>query len=67
MPRPQLLRRWVQAGVKMNAIKTPLRLIYPPSAHDYEYYKASTVAYFMVAEVRSALEKVLGILPSTTV
>ncbi|GFH28695.1 kinesin-like protein, partial [Haematococcus lacustris] len=53
VPRPQLLKRWLQAGVKMRQIPTDtLKLIYPPSAHDYEYYKASTVAYFMITEVR---------------
>lgn len=63
VPRPQLLRRWLQAGVRMKQITSPLRLIYPSSAHDYEYYKASTVAFFMVHEVREALEKVLAIVP----
>lgn len=62
VPRPQLLKRWLQAGVKMKQIQTPLKLIYPPSAHDYEYYKASTVAYFMVDEVQEALARILSIL-----
>ncbi|GFH15117.1 kinesin-like protein, partial [Haematococcus lacustris] len=67
VPRPQLLKRWLQAGVKMRQIPTDtLKLIYPPSAHDYEYYKASTVAYFMITEVREALEKVLGMLSEVT-
>ncbi len=61
MPRPQLLKRWLQAGVRMKQISTPLKLIYPSSAHDYEYYKASTVAYFMIEEVREALIKVLSV------
>ncbi|EFJ50779.1 inversion kinesin InvA [Volvox carteri f. nagariensis] len=50
VPRPQLLKRWMQAGVKMEQ-----------TAHDYEYYRASTVAWFMVAEVKAKLERVLGI------
>ena len=61
VPRPQLLKRWLQAGVRMKQITSSLKLIYPPSAHDYEYYKASTVAYFMIDEVKSALIKVLSI------
>ncbi|PNW77017.1 hypothetical protein CHLRE_10g418950v5 [Chlamydomonas reinhardtii] len=61
VPRPQLLKRWMQAGVKMEQVKTALTLIYPQSAHDYEYYRASTVAWFMVAEVKAKLERVLGI------
>jgi len=27
----------------MRAITSELRLIYPPSAHDYEYYKVGNV------------------------
>ncbi|GLC45429.1 hypothetical protein PLESTB_000619800 [Pleodorina starrii] len=61
VPRPQLLKRWMQAGVKMEQVKTSLTLIYPQTAHDYEYYRASTVAWFMVAEVKAKLERVLGI------
>ncbi|KXZ47277.1 hypothetical protein GPECTOR_36g129 [Gonium pectorale] len=61
VPRPQLLKRWMQAGVKMEQVKTSLTLIYPQTAHDYEYYRASTVAWFMVAEVKARLERVLGI------
>ncbi|KAG2492591.1 hypothetical protein HYH03_009252 [Edaphochlamys debaryana] len=61
VPRPQLLKRWMQAGVKMEQVKTTLTLIYPQTAHDYEYYRASTVAWFMVAEVKAKLERVLGI------
>jgi kinesin family protein 4/21/27 len=61
VPRPQLLKRWLQAGVKMKQITSALKLIYPPSAHDYEYYKASTVAYFMIEEVKEALRKVLSV------
>mmetsp|Transcript_2102 Transcript_2102/g.5351 ORF Transcript_2102/g.5351 Transcript_2102/m.5351 type:complete len:931 (+) Transcript_2102:94-2886(+) len=61
VPRPQLLKRWLQAGVRMRQIQSELKLIYPPSAHDYEYYKASTVAYFMVNEVRDGLEERLAL------
>lgn len=61
VPRPQLLRRWLQAGVHMKQVNTPITLTYPSTAHDYAYYKGSTVAYFMVAEVKEALEKVLSI------
>ncbi len=62
VPRPQLLRRWLQHGVRMRQIPTPVKLIYPPSAHDYDYYKASTVAYFMVDGVKAGLAEVLGLL-----
>ncbi len=61
VPRPQLLKRWLQAGVRMKQITSSLKLIYPATAHDYEYYKASTVAYFMIDEVKEALEKVLAV------
>ena len=61
VPRPQLLKRWLQAGVRMKQITSSLKLIYPSSAHDYEYYKASTVAYFMIEEVKEALIKVLSV------
>ena len=61
MPRPQLLRRWLQAGVNMKQITGSLKLVYPPTAHDFEYYKASTVAFFMVDEVKEALHKQLSI------
>lgn len=60
-PRPHPLCPPVQAGVKMEQVKTSLTLIYPQTAHDYEYYRASTVAWFMVAEVKAKLERVLGI------
>lgn len=37
VPRPQLLKRWLQAGVKMRQIEqNQLQLIYPETAHDYE-------------------------------
>lgn len=45
----------------MEQIRTALKLIYPTTAHDYDYYKASTVAWFMVSEVKARLERVLGI------
>jgi kinesin family protein 4/21/27 len=45
----------------MRQIRENLQLIYPTSAHDYEYYKASTVAYFMIEEVKEALAEVLPI------
>ncbi|KAF6261928.1 P-loop containing nucleoside triphosphate hydrolase protein [Scenedesmus sp. NREL 46B-D3] len=54
----QLLRRWLQSGVKMKQVSPPTKLIYPPSAHDYTYYKSSTVAYFLVDEVKESLGKV---------
>ncbi|WIA34627.1 hypothetical protein OEZ86_012944 [Tetradesmus obliquus] len=62
VPRPQLLRRWLQSGVKMKQVSPPTKLIYPPSAHDYTYYKSSTVAYFLVDEVKESLGKVLSML-----
>jgi hypothetical protein len=61
VPRPQLLKRWLQAGVKMRQVQGPAKLIYPPSAHDYVYYKGSTVAFFLVEEVRASLEQVLSV------
>lgn len=60
VPRPQLLRRWAQAGVGIKEVDTPKKLIYPTHAHDFEYYKSSTVAYFMVEEVQSQLSKKLA-------
>lgn len=45
----------------MNQITTHMKLIYPPNAHDYEYYRTSTVAYFMIQEVKASLEKVLSL------
>ena len=61
VPRPQLLKRWLQAGVCMRSINGELVLLYPESAHDYDYYRASTVAYFMVQEVRDGLERRLAL------
>jgi kinesin family protein 4/21/27 len=43
----------------MRQVATPAKLIYPPSAHDYAYYKASTVAFFIVDELRGSLQQVL--------
>lgn len=51
-----------QSGVKMKQVSPPTKLIYPPSAHDYTYYKSSTVAYFLVDEVKESLGKVLSML-----
>jgi hypothetical protein len=61
VPRPQLLKRWLQAGVKMRQVQGPAKLIYPPSAHDYSYYRGSTVAFFLVPEVKASLEQVLSV------
>jgi len=44
----------------MKQVQPPTKLIYPTTAHDYTYYKNSTVAYFMVEEVRASLSKVLS-------
>jgi kinesin family protein 4/21/27 len=52
----------MQSGVKMKQVSPPTKLIYPPSAHDYSYYKSSTVAYFLVDEVKESLGKVLSML-----
>jgi len=61
VPRPQLLKRWMQAGVGMREIDGKLKLVYPSSAHDYEYYKSSTVAFFVVDEVMEGLRQVLPV------
>ncbi|GMH43780.1 hypothetical protein BSKO_11714 [Bryopsis sp. KO-2023] len=63
VPRPQLLRRWAQAGVAIKEIESPMKLLYPSHAHDYDYYKSSTVAYFMVDEVQSSLIDRLSLVP----
>ena len=39
-----------------------MRLIYPPHAHDYAYFKSSTVAFFLVDEVLQGLRKKLALL-----
>lgn len=44
----------------MRQVSSPTKLIYPPSAHDYSYYKSSTVAYFLIDEVRESLTRVLS-------
>jgi hypothetical protein len=62
VPRSQLLRRWQGAGVRMKEVTTKMRLIYPPHAHDFEYYKSSTVAYFLVEEVADGLKTKLALL-----
>ena len=61
VPRSQLLRRWQGAGVRMKEVDTNMRLIYPPHAHDFEYYKSSTVAYFLVDEVQAGLRHKLAL------
>lgn len=43
----------------MRQVSSPAKLIYPPSAHDYSYYKSSTVAYFLIDEVQESLSRVL--------
>lgn len=62
VPRSQLLKRWQGAGVRMKEVTTKMRLIYPPHAHDFEYYKSSTVAFFLVDEVQEGLQKKLALL-----
>lgn len=61
VPRSQLLRRWQGAGVRMKEVDSSMRLIYPPHAHDFEYYKSSTVAYFLVDEVQDGLRTKLSL------
>jgi kinesin family protein 4/21/27 len=51
--------RVLQAGVRMKQVSSPAKLIYPSSAHDYSYYKSSTVAYFMIDEIKASLCRVL--------
>lgn len=46
----------------MKEVTTKMRLIYPPHAHDFEYYKSSTVAFFLVDEVQDGLRKKLALL-----
>jgi kinesin family protein 4/21/27 len=43
----------------MKQVSSPAKLIYPSSAHDYSYYKSSTVAYFMIDEIKASLCRVL--------
>mmetsp|Transcript_9931 Transcript_9931/g.28454 ORF Transcript_9931/g.28454 Transcript_9931/m.28454 type:complete len:405 (-) Transcript_9931:403-1617(-) len=62
VPRPQLLDRWMSAGVPMHGLGRQMQLIYPPHAHDYHYYRSSTVAYFLVDEVIETLGFILAFL-----
>ena len=55
VPRPKLLAKWQEAGVPMRTVPGKLTLIYPMDAHDFTYYKSSTVAYFVVDEMFRAL------------
>ena len=55
VPRPKLLAKWQEAGVPMRTVPGKLTLIYPMDAHDFTYYKSSTVAYFIVDEMFRAL------------
>jgi hypothetical protein len=43
----------------MRQLPAPPRLLYPPSAADHVYYKSSTVAFFLVDELATALAHVL--------
>eukprot|EP00951_Prasinocladus_malaysianus_P046587 scaffold647792_cov39-Prasinocladus_malaysianus.AAC.1 len=62
VPRPQLLDRWISAGVPMHGLDGKMQLIYPSHAHDYQYYRSSTVAYFLVDEVIETLGFILAFL-----
>ena len=62
VPRPRLLKRWLQAGVPMHEVNSEMCLVYPESAHDYEYYRDSTVAYFMVDDILDTLKEKLAFL-----
>eukprot|EP00873_Tetraselmis_striata_P001075 jgi/Tetstr1/421339/TSEL_012309.t1 len=62
VPRPQLLDRWISAGVPMHGLGSQMQLIYPSHAHDYNYYRSSTVAYFLVDEVIETLGFILAFL-----
>jgi len=62
VPRPQLLERWVTSGVPMHGIAGKTHLVYPPNAHDFHYYRSSTVAYFLVDEVIETLGFTLSFL-----
>ena len=55
VPRPQLLKKWSKVGLPIRAVRGPLTLIYPEDAHDYNYYRNSTVAYFLVDDLTRAL------------
>ena len=62
VPRPQLLERWMSSGVPMHGLEGKMQLIYPPNAHDFHYYRSSTVAYFLVDEVIDTLGFILTFL-----
>ena len=62
VPRPQLLERWMSSGVPMHGLAGKMQLIYPPNAHDFHYYRSSTVAYFLVDEVIDTLGFILTFL-----
>mmetsp|Transcript_32265 Transcript_32265/g.70395 ORF Transcript_32265/g.70395 Transcript_32265/m.70395 type:complete len:220 (-) Transcript_32265:404-1063(-) len=51
VPRPQLLEKWRGVGVPVRPVPGGMALIYPQYAHDYEYYRTSTVAFFLVDEM----------------
>jgi len=55
VPRPQLLHKWRSVGVPVRLVQGHLELIYPKYAHDYEYYRTSTVAYFLVDEMLAVM------------
>eukprot|EP00899_Mesostigma_viride_P021075 jgi/Mesvir1/2896/Mv13969-RA.1 len=71
VPRPELLAKWLRAGLPFVEIKEERTLIYPLYACDYNYYKSSTVAYFTVAKLlrslRGTIEMELGELVKETV
>eukprot|EP00898_Chlorokybus_atmophyticus_P006628 jgi/Chlat1/6967/Chrsp52S06648 len=61
VPRPELLSRWLAAGVPMREVPlSQRRLIYPESAADHRYYRGSTVAWFGIQETRVALAAALA-------
>eukprot|EP00892_Ulva_mutabilis_P003551 jgi/Ulvmu1/1568/UM110_0031.1 len=62
MLHARLLKRWQRAGVRMKEVTTKKRFIYPPHAHDYEFYASSTVAFFLVDDVRAGLRNKLTLL-----
>lgn len=43
----------MNAGVRMEQIKSGRNLIYPSEGRDLQYYKMSTVAWFKVAEMKA--------------
>lgn len=52
--------------MRMKQVSTPAKLIYPSSAHDYSYYKSSTVAYFIIDEIKASLTKILCPAPGSS-